>query len=218
MQKKQKNTWKRDDKTMTELIGSKIEVFSLKELPKVTSNLRYFACIGGSKNYECFLDTKNLSRAEFMKKYERELDICHEPIYEDKDLVIRQDAQYALPGFYIVAAKSKNRTIAEMDTNLYQKCIVFTTLIKKILKENFRIKRVYVYYDEHYLKPSFTHFWVMPIYEDELRINNLKATIFSNDIWKYLDIFEFKNTKEEIYKMNSQMKKIMNKEVENYES
>ncbi|MBQ6546698.1 MAG: hypothetical protein IJL74_01715 [Bacilli bacterium] len=202
---------------MKNLIGSKIEVYSLNELPKAPEDLKYFACIGGNKNYECFLESRSLSRAQFMKKYENEVDICHKPIYEDENLIIRQDAQYPLPGFYIIATKTGKRTIADIDTNLYQKGMEYAFLIKTILQESFKIKKVYIYYDEHYHKPSSVHFWVMPIYEDVLNENNLKATIFSNDIWKYLDLFEFKDTKEEIYKINEEMKKIINKGVNEYE-
>ena len=50
---------------MNKKIGEKIEVYSLSELPLLQDELKFFACIGGNKNYECFIESKQLSRALF---------------------------------------------------------------------------------------------------------------------------------------------------------
>lgn len=192
-------------------IGKKFEVYSLSELSQLPNDLKYFACIGGNKNYECFVESKRLSRALFMEKYLEKLDKCHIPIYEDDDIIIRQDAQIAIPGFFIVATKNNFKNIIQMDLETYQKCLYFVCLIRKELKESFDIKQAYMYYDEHYHKPSSTHFWVMPLYEEVVKTNNLNPTILSNDIWKYQDLFEFSKTKNDIYKINQEMKKVLAK-------
>lgn len=192
---------------MNDKIGEKIEVYSLDELPVLQDGLKYFPCIGGTKNFECFLESKNLSRAAFMEKYLSKLDKCHIPIYEDENITIRQDAQIAIPGFYIVAPRKVYKNISQMELDTYERCLYFVSLVKKELKENFGIERVYMYYDEHYIKPSSTHFWVMPIYDKVIKENDLNATILSKDIWKYQDLFEFSKTKEDIYKINEGMRK-----------
>lgn len=192
-------------------IGKKIEVFSLNELPIVPSDLKYFACIGGSKNYQCFLESKKLSRAEFMNKYLDKIDECHIPIYEDKDIIIRQDAQIPIPGFYVITTKQTYEKLCYMDIELYKKCLLYSAIVRKLLLEEFDIKKVFMYYEEHYIKPTSTHFWVMPIYEDIINKYNLNPTIFNNDIWKYQDLFEFQNTKDKIYKINKTMKKKLRK-------
>ena len=69
-----------------------------------------------------------------------------------------------------------------------------------------------MYYDEHYNKPSSTHFWVMPIYDEVIEKNNLNATILSRDIWEYQDLFKFSETKKDIYEMNEGMRKTLIKE------
>lgn len=196
---------------MNNKIGEKIEVYSLSELPLLQDELKFFACIGGNKNYECFIESKQLSRALFMEKYLKSLDKCHFPIYEDENIIIRQDAQIAIPGFYIVATKKAYKNITQMDLNTYQNCLYFVSLVRQELKNSFDIEHAYMYYDEHYNKPSSTHFWVMPIYDNVIKDNNLNATILSNDIWKYQDLFEFSKTKKEIYEINDGMRKILKK-------
>lgn len=192
-------------------IGNSIDVYSLEDIPATENNLRYFACIGGSKNFQCILDYKELSRAEIMKKYSKILDKCHIPIYEDDDIIICQDAQIAIPGFYIVATKEKYKRFSSMDINTYKKCLMYSSLIRKALKENFGIKRVFMYYDEHYKKNSSTHFWIMPIYEDVLKNNNLEPSILNYDVWKYQDLFEFQYNSKKIYEINEKMRLIMNR-------
>lgn len=197
---------------MIENKGKKIEVYSLEELSSLPEGLKYFACIGGNKNFECYLESVTLSRASFMEKYLNELDKCHIPIYEDENIIIRQDAQIAIPGFYIVATRKSYKNISQMDLNTYYKCLYFSSLVRKGLKENFGIERAYMYYDEHYNKQSSTHFWVMPIYDEVIEKNNLNATILSRDIWEYQDLFKFSETKKDIYEMNEGMRKTLIKE------
>lgn len=197
---------------MDNAVGKKIEVYSLEEIPSVQDNMRYFACIGGSKNYECFLDYKLLSRADFMQKYASVLDPCHIPIFEDDEILIRQDAQIPIPGFFIVATKHGYKRISNMDTDLYRKCLYYSSIIRDGLKTSFNISRVFMYYDEHYNKPSSTHFWIMPIYENIIQEYGLRATILSEDIWRYQSIFEFQNEKERIYEANNVMRKVLRRD------
>ena len=190
---------------------NKIEVYKLDELPIPEENMKYFACIGGSKNYECFYESTSLSRAEFMEKYADKLDKCHIPIYEDDDIKITQDAQIPIPGFYIIATKGIYKKLCYMDIELYKKCLNYVAKVRKLLKEEFNIENAYMYYDEHYKKPSSTHLWVMPVYEDVVNKYNLDATILSKDIWTYQDIFEFQYTKDDIYRINDRMRELLNK-------
>lgn len=192
----------------------KLEVYSLNELPNTEDGMKYFACIGGKKNYQCFLESKRLSRADFMKQYANELDSCHIPIYEDDDIIIRQDAQIPIPGFYIVATKTCFKKLSFMDLELYKKCMYYCSLIKQKLSTEFGIDKVYIYYDEHYKKPSSTHFWVMPVYEKIIKENNLDPTILKYDIWKYQELFEFKDFKTDIYRINEGMRDSLKSEVE----
>lgn len=188
-----------------------LEVYNLEKLPITPEGMKYFACIGGEKNYQCFLETKKLSRADFMEQYAEQLDPCHIPIYEDRDIIIRQDAQIPIPGFYIVATKDSFRKISFMDSELYKKCMYYSVLIKRKLFLEFGIEKVYMYYDEHYQKPSSTHFCVMPIYDKIVNDNNLSPTILKYDIWKYQELFQFKDSKDDIYQINDGMRKVLKK-------
>lgn len=181
-----------------------VEVYDISELPlNKDCKRKYYVCIGGSKNYQCILADKTLSRGEFMQQYNSVLDVALTPVYEDKDIVIRQDAKIALPGFYIVATKNKYARIIDMPIEMYVKCMKYSKIICECLQNEMQPEdKIYLYYDEHYKKPMSTHFWVMPVYKKCLSKYKIEATILKKDIWQYQDIFKFVYTKKEIYKYN----------------
>lgn len=182
-----------------------LEVYDISEVPLIDDcRKKYYICIGGNKNYQCILSDKNLSRGEFMEQYASMLDEALNPVYEDNDIVIRQDAKIALPGFYIVATKRRYDRITDMPLETYIKCMNYTKKISKCIRKEMKSDdKIYIYYDEHYKKPMSTHFWVMPIYKKYLDKYDIEATILKKDIWYYQDIFKFIFTKDDIYKYNN---------------
>lgn len=185
------------------------DVDSLEDFNLEKEGLRRFDCIGGSKNFQVFLAPKEWSRSDFMKNYKEYLDESIKPVYEDDDVVVSQDVRYAVPGFYIVSTKTRQRTINEMGYKAYEKCIALTyrigSLIKKKTGEN-----CFYYYEEHLNKPASTHFWVLPIYSKIVQEKGFDITICKKDIWEYVDYFRFSNVKEYIYKLNNFINKSLN--------
>lgn len=57
---------------------------------------------------------------------------------------------YAVPGFYIVATKKSYKNIAQMELEVYQKCLLFVQRVRRLLKEEYGVNRAFIYYDEHY--------------------------------------------------------------------
>lgn len=191
-------------------IESTLEVFDETELPPVPKGKKYFVCIGGDKNFQGFLRDNSISKGEFISIYEDKLDDCLKPVYEDNQIIVRQDAKYAIPGFYIVSPKSHYQRIDEMPDNLFHRCMETVREVKEGLSK-LEIESTHIYHDEKYKSPASVHFWVLPIYEKQIREQSLNPTIFSKDIWTYLDSFpRFKETKSKILEINSSMKQSLN--------
>lgn len=190
--------------------GNILEVFDLKELPIIEStNLKYFICIGGEKNYQCFLASNSLSRSEFMKHYGEQIDPCLQPIFEDLEIEVRQDAVMAVPGFYIVTTKKYYKRLSDMPLEVYRRCMIVVSCVKKALENLFGLKDIFVYYDEHYNKPSVAHFWVLPIHKDMVSKYDLKMSITSKDIWRYQELFKYQYTKDEILLFNEKIREYL---------
>lgn len=169
-----------------------LEVFGEDELPKPPDGKKYFMCIGGNKNFQCFLEDKTLSRGMFMKKYQDQLSACLQPVFKNESIQVRQDAQYAVPGFFIVSPVLEYAGLGSTPDNILYECLVYAYKIRNKMLLHHEVKDVYIYYDENYSKPTSTHFWVLPIYTHDL------PSITKTDIWRYIRSFEYSVTKDKI--------------------
>lgn len=194
--------------------GDYKEVSDLSELPQVDSGSKFFVCIGGKKDYQCFYESKKLSRGQFLEKYANKLDPAIDILYEDEDIIIRQDIQFAIPGFYVIATKQIARRINQLDFRIIEKCHYFSNKIKKLLFTDASVKSVFIGYDEHYEKPSSTHFWILPVYEEKINLSNL--SIHDKEFWNYFGYsYKFQESKQKIHDLNEKLRRILHKQEKN---
>lgn len=166
------------------------EVFQLDQLPQAPERERYFVCIGGNKNYRCFLADKSLSRAAFMDCYAKEIPFFLRPMYEDESIQVRLDSTYAVPGFCIISPRGNYHTVAELPRQIYLDCVRMAANITRILYQMPDVERVYFYYDEHYEKPASAHFWVLPVYTSHLNDGKIPE-IEDMSVWHYMESFDY---------------------------
>lgn len=191
-------------------VESILEVFDENEVPTATIGKKYFICIGGSKNYQCFLNRDNMSKGEFLLSHEKLLDKVLKPVYIDDQVIVRQDSRYAIPGFYVISPKLHYRDITEVPQNTYERCMFVAREIKRGLLM-VGITRSHVYYDEKFKGRMSAHFWVFPIHEYFINEHGFNPTIFSRDIWTYLDVFpKYTETRPQILRLNGTMKRYLN--------
>lgn len=186
-----------------------IEVFDESELPKPPHGKKYFVCIGGEKNYQCFLADVDISRSMFMETFGESLDEVLKPVFEDDFLTIRQDAKYAIPGFYIICPKQHFDGIDKMPTSIFGHCMVMAKRVKEALAE-VGVNQSHIYHDEKYRLPMAAHFWVLPIYNEN---NKYEATVYSRDIWNYLDDSpKYTETRQNIILFNNHIRNFLSNE------
>lgn len=174
------------------MIVDYIEVYNERELPLLPAGKKYFLCIGGNKNYQCFIEDSSMSRGVFLHKYQECLADCLQPVFITEYIQVRQDAQYAVPGFFIVSPVNEYIGLLDTPDEIICECLVWAERIREKLLKHSDIKAVYVFYDENYTKPTSTHFWVLPIFSDNL------CSITRSDIWEYIKSFVYSESKENI--------------------
>ncbi|MDB5162486.1 MAG: hypothetical protein JWN28_93 [Candidatus Saccharibacteria bacterium] len=185
-----------------------VDVDDESEIPPAPDGFKYYTCIGGSKNFQAFLAQDALSKGEFLDMFEDELDEALSPVYEDETLVVRQDAKYAIPGFYIVSPKEHFRSIAEMPQEVFNHAMLTVKRIKQQLV-TVGINESHIYNDEKYKSPASAHFWVLPLHQP-VDGQDLNRTIYSKDIWTYLNTYpKFQYTKQEILRYNNHVKELL---------
>lgn len=173
------------------------EVFQLDQVPQAPEGKKYFVCIGGSKNYRCYLADKSLSRAAFMDYYAEEIPFFLRTMYEDSDIQVRLDSTYAVPGFCIISPRGNYRTLVELPQQIYINCVRMAENIARILYRIPDVEYVYYYYDEHYEKPATAHFWILPIYSSHLKDGKIPA-IEDMSVWQYMESFDYQTEAEHI--------------------
>jgi diadenosine tetraphosphate (Ap4A) HIT family hydrolase len=182
-----------------------LEVYDESEFPKEPEGKKYYVVIGGNKNFQGFLTENSLSKGEFLNGYNSKLDACIRPIYEDAWVIVRQDAKYAVPGFYIVSPKAHYRDIKKMPFDLYRYSLRIATKVRKGLSE-LGVKRAHIYHDEKYRAPASAHFWVLPLDKTYLLEEGLNPTIHSFGIWEYLENYpKYSKKRNAILRYNKKM-------------
>lgn len=183
-----------------------IDVNSLDELPKLDVNLRYLDFLGGTKQYRCYIVSKDLPRCIFMEEHRDKLDKILQPIYIDNDICISQDASYALPGFYIISLRNHYRNIIELDYNLFQKINFWIYELRKAMKDILNIEYVNVYYEEKSSNSSNVHYWLMPVQTK----NNIAPKLHYLYLKKYLEQFTLIENRAQIEEYNEKLKQYIN--------
>lgn len=137
------------------------DVNNLTELPELPKGLRFFDFIGGTKELRCFVATEDMPRNQFIEEYEDSLDACLKPIYKFNGICVKQDASYALPGFYIISPTNHYRSIDEIDEITHLRLFFILREIRKAMREVLQIEHIHLYYEEKKSKSCNVHYWYM---------------------------------------------------------
>lgn len=184
------------------------DVKDLSELPELPKEFRYFDFIGGSKELRCFVAPKDMPRSKFIEVNEALLDECLRPIYKNCGICVKQDASFALPGFYIVSPLEHYRSLDEIDQVMYLRLFFIIREIRKGMRETLAIQRVHIYYEEKMSKSSNVHYWILPIEEPDIQQRALSITtatrsslIYDLQVRNYLNQFMYSEQKGKILKL-----------------
>lgn len=143
------------------------------------------------------------------------------PIYEDEDIWVTQDAEFAIPGFYVVGPKKHLAGLADFSPDLSMKLGLITHLVRKGMRDELGIEFAETYHEER-MKNSHYHNWILPCWGYAMECSGCMPKIFpskvskykclSADIISYLRCFNFEEEKEKILKLNDLMRKYFMKE------
>jgi len=173
------------------------EVLFLDEIPNPPAGKKYYPCIGGNLNYQVFMEDNKLSRGDFMRIHENDIEWFLRPLKLSNRTFLRQDAKYAIPGFFILSPQKEYHYVSDMPGMLFAEIIQKAIKIRNFLLSFEGVKSVYLYYDEHYKKPSSVHFWVLPIYKS----CSGTPSVLDQSVWTYMDTFEYRKNKDTIMKI-----------------
>lgn len=152
-------------------------------------------------------------RGCFMEQNNNLLSKYIDPIYDDGNVVVRQDAEWPIPAFYIISIHNHIGSYDQLDSNTRDKIGQLLYIIRKGIRKNFGIERAQIYHEEKHSRPHF-HIWVLPLWEQVMVENKIQPKIYESNIKKYIELFNFENEKNKILQCNEIMKKYIQNEME----
>lgn len=165
-----------------------LDVADRAEIPPAPAGWRYLDFLGGTKHLRCYLVPQNLPRSMFMAEHPDLLDECLHPIYNHDGITVRQDASYALPGFYIVSLDRQYRSMDGMGELLHLRVFLVVREIRAGLRHCLGVEHAHLYYEEKPDESSNVHYWLMPARTD---VAERASVIMRLNLRKYLSQFRF---------------------------
>lgn len=144
-------------------------------------------------------------RGCFMLKNDHLMPKYIDPIYYDGNVIVRQDAEWPIPAFYIVSIKDHIGCFDKLDEETRNKINNAIYLVRKGIRECFGIERAQIYHEEKISSPHF-HVWILPLWEDTMNKIGVQPKIYESNVKKYIDSFSFDENKDKILECNKKMK------------
>jgi diadenosine tetraphosphate (Ap4A) HIT family hydrolase len=180
-----------------------IDVYEKSELEPAPGGYRYLDFLGGTKNLRCYLVPEHTPRIDFFIAHEDLLDESLQPIYVSENVIVRQDASYALPGFYIVSPTRHFRAIDEMSEKIHLAAQLVVYRVRSAMRSVLGVREIHLHYEEKPDPSTNVHYWLMPM---RYGLATPGTAIARLNIKSYLRQFTFAEERENILCANQLMR------------
>ena len=157
--------------------------------------------------------TEPYCRGCFMEQNSEKLPIYIKPIYDNGNVVIRQDAEWPIPAFYIISIHEHIGTYDKLNTETRFKICEALYWVRRGIREKFGIDRAQIYHEEKISNPHF-HVWVLPLWNEVIKKYNIYPKIYEANVKEYIDLFQFEENKSRILECNKIMEEYLKNNLE----
>ncbi|MBQ3785457.1 MAG: hypothetical protein II843_03630 [Alphaproteobacteria bacterium] len=169
------------------------------------TQFKTFYHIDGTK----YVVTKDTCRGCWMNEHPECLPETVKPVWTDGNVIVRQDVEWPIPGFYIVSIKNHTESIADIPEDVYKKFTKLLFYTRKGMRDILRIKKAQIYHEEKQYN-SHVHFWLLPIWQDIVDKYGLQPKVYEGNVKTYIDLFKYEQTKSKIILCNQKMSEYLN--------
>lgn len=146
-----------------------------------------------------------ICRGCYLEKNVEVLPEIFRPVVSNRRFAIRQDAEFPVPGFYILSLRDHVNSLADVDEETAEQIGVCTFILRKAMRELFSIERAHIYIEEKSNDPHY-HTWLLPIWSDIKIKHNIEPRIWESNIKQYLELFDYEDEREKIKDFNSRLR------------
>lgn len=186
----------------------KYNIYANKESKIKGEKMKLLKFLDGSS----YLVDEPYCRGCFMNLNADKMPKCIDPVFDNGTVVVRQDAEWPIPAFFIISIKKHIGAFDLLDQKTRRELSDALYFVRKGLREVFGINRAQIYHEEKISSPHF-HIWVLPLWEDVMEKYNIQPKIYESNVKKYIDIFNFESNKEKILECNKKMKEYLKEKI-----
>lgn len=146
--------------------------------------LRILEFLGG----EPLFVPESACRGCLMNELEGSLPDLLDPVYDDGAITVRQDAEWAVPGFMVVAVRPHVGGLDEMELPLAERVVRVTRAVRAVMREQLGLAAVQMYQEDKVARPHF-HLWMLPLWPETMAKHAINPRIYESNIVQYLELF-----------------------------
>ncbi|SFD77976.1 hypothetical protein SAMN05421773_13013 [Streptomyces aidingensis] len=144
-----------------------------------------------------------------MNSREPELPSILSPVFDDGIITVRQDAEWAVPGFMVVGVRPHIGALDEMELALVERIGRVTHSVRRAMRERLGLTAVQMYQEEKLERPHF-HLWMLPLWPDVMARHSINPRIYESNILRYLTLFDFESSKAAIHRCADEVRDFLN--------
>lgn len=126
------------------------------------------------------------------------------PVYDDGEIVVRQDAEWPVPGFYIVGIRSHIGSYDLIGRQMHMKMSELIRATRSIQRHLIGISHVHLLQEEKRIG-AHLHYWLLPLWDEVMEKHDINPRLYEGNIIQYLTLFNYTDTKDQIERYNKIM-------------
>ncbi|WP_294472154.1 hypothetical protein [uncultured Ruminococcus sp.] len=131
------------------------------------------------------------------------------PIWQNKDYIIRQDAECPVPGFYIISARKHINTIGDLSQKQSSDLGIILNRLRISMMNSIDVKRVHIILEERIYEPHL-HIWMLPLWKCIMEKYSIDPKVWNSNIFDYINLFTYEENKDRILSFNRVMRESLN--------
>jgi diadenosine tetraphosphate (Ap4A) HIT family hydrolase len=151
---------------------------------------------------------RNACRGCFMNEREGQLPSILSPIIDDGFITVRQDAEWAVPGFMVIGVRPHIGTIGEMPLELAHRVTTLMHFVRKGMRDRLGVAMVHIYQEEKEINSHY-HVWLLPLWPQVMRRHGINPRIYESNIAHYIRMFDFQETRDDIRRCNAELRQYL---------
>lgn len=130
------------------------------------------------------------------------------PILDDGTITVRQDAEWAIPGFMVIGLRPHISTIGEMPLGLAHRVATVMHFVRKGMRDRLGLAMVHSYQEEKEVNTHY-HVWLLPLWPGVMKRHAINPRIYESNITRYLRLFDFRENQSEIRRCADELREYL---------